>query len=283
MARTRRPILIILISAIIIISGCSFASADDNTGDIILVDNDICFVSIGNFKYNNEYYAFTADARFINRTDFNLFFSIDKVSVNGYMCESYIGTAVPSYGESVYMLTFDPEDFDRSHIISVREIEFTLSVVNNDDWASECLTEKICTVLPFGEDAPRQAEQSFRDNSTMLVDNDDCIMIITGFETDPYFFKANVYLENKTDIELEFKIAGSTSINSCCISPCFYKDVMPGKKMNTSIQWYLSDLDLYGINEVNDIALDIVISDANNWFADSVYEGNSFISITSID
>ena len=279
MNRIRRTIIIIF-SAVLIISGSIPAFADEvSDAGITIIDNEICQVAIDGFQYNYDFYAFTARLRFINKTDVNLYFSVDCISVNGYMCEASAGTTVNAFSESSADLDFDHEDFERNFIREVNEMEFKVSAVNEDDWASECLTEQLCTVYPFGTNYTPQPKQTFDDDDIVLVDNEDCSMIITGFETDQYFYKANIYLENKTDIELEYKIAGSTSVNGCCVSPYFYKDVMPGKKMNTTVEWYLSDFDIYDIISVNDLALDIVISNANDWFAESVYECNSFIHV----
>ena len=280
MIRIQKTFLLLLSAVFIIsLSFTAFAGEFSDADNSTILDNSYCNVSIGNFKYNNDFYAFSAEISFNNKTDLNLYFSVDCISVNGYMCEAGVGTTVNAMSEATVELTFDREDFERNFIKEVQEMEFMVSAANNDDWSSEWIFEELCTVYPFGKDYTPQPEQKFDDDAIVLVDNDDCSMIITGFERDTYFFIADIYLENKTDIEVEFKIAGASSVNGYCISPYFYKDVMAGKKMNTTVQWYLSDFSYYGIISVTDLALDIVVSDANDWFADYVYECSSFLHI----
>ena len=105
----------------------------------------------------------------------------------------------------------------------------------------------------------------------MLIDNDDCTMILKGFDEDDFYFMADLYLENKTDKAIDFSISGSTAVNGYEMNPYFIRTVQPGKKANSSVHWYQDDLDSNGIDKVEELELDISISDSEDWFADPLY------------
>lgn len=106
-----------------------------------------------------------------------------------------------------------------------------------------------------------------------VVDNEECIIRITGIEEDEIFGPSlNLYLENKSDdIVYSFSIEGS-SINGVEASMYLYEDVQPGKKSNTTVHMYMMDYegeDL-DIGKFSDIALTFCVQESGDYTAEPV-------------
>ena len=208
-----------------------------------------------------------------NKSDLNLYYTFNNVSVNDYMCDPWWGQSVSSGHKSNSELSFWSDDFDKNNITKVQKMEFTLEVRDDDNYSDPLLVDQKFVFYPYGTDEPAQADQEFGDDAIVLVDNDDITMIIKDFSSDDYYFYANVYLYNKTTDELSFYVSGSSAVNGYEISPYFYSDLMGGKKSNTSLSWSLTDLESNNltVDDITELELDISVSDTNDWSADPVY------------
>jgi hypothetical protein len=83
-----------------------------------------------------------------NKTDRNLMFSWDKVSVNGYMIEPFWATSVNAGKKACSTINFSSTDLDSNGITEISNIEFTLLVSDYDDWAADYLLENTYTYNP---------------------------------------------------------------------------------------------------------------------------------------
>lgn len=83
-----------------------------------------------------------------NKSDRNLMFSWDKVSVNGYMIEPFWATSVNAGKRACSAITFSRTDLGSNGIEKVSNIEFTLLVSDYDDWTADYLLDKTFTYNP---------------------------------------------------------------------------------------------------------------------------------------
>ncbi len=83
-----------------------------------------------------------------NKTDRNLMFSWDMVSMNGYMIDPFWATSVTAGKKSCAEINFYRSDLESNAIEDIKEIEFTLLVSDYDDWAADYLLEQTYTYTP---------------------------------------------------------------------------------------------------------------------------------------
>jgi len=83
-----------------------------------------------------------------NKTDRNLLYAWDLVSVNGKMVDPFWGTSVGAGKRACAEITFFRSDFEQNDIAEVSDIEFTLTVSDYDDWESGKLLEGTYTYNP---------------------------------------------------------------------------------------------------------------------------------------
>lgn len=109
------------------------------------------------------------------------------------------------------------------------------------------------------------------DGEVVIADDDNVLVKITGFGEDPIWgFEMNVYLENKSDIDLTFSLS-DVSINGYMNDPFWAMEVMAGSKANTSISWMLEEGD-ETTEEITQIEFTLQALDMSDIMAGPVFE-----------
>ena len=83
-----------------------------------------------------------------NKSDRNLMFSWDQVSVNGKMIDPFWAVSVAAGKRAVSEVSFSRVDLEANGITDVSGIEFKLVVSDYDDWTAPNLTEQVYTYNP---------------------------------------------------------------------------------------------------------------------------------------
>lgn len=233
--------------------------------EIVIVDNDDFTFSITGIG-EDSFWGYTISVFVENKTDTEVIFSWNNVSVNGFMCDPFWAVSVPAGLKTNENISFFQEDFELNGITEVTDITFTLSTLDAETWEESFSTDY--TLYPLGEDAVTEFVREAVEGETVLFDNDSCAMIITGYEPNGFYgYTVNVYLENKTDATLMFSADG-VSVNGFLCDPYWATVVAPGKKCNTTISWFTEDFENNGITEVETITFPITVYDDANWDAD---------------
>jgi len=113
----------------------------------IICDNEDCtFIIVED--YVDDFWGYTISLYMNNKSDKNLYFTWDDVSVNGYMVDPYWGCTVSAGKQAVATATFSEDDFETNGITDVEEVEFKLRVRDDDDWFSDDLVTEVFTYYP---------------------------------------------------------------------------------------------------------------------------------------
>lgn len=115
--------------------------------EITLVDDENCTVIVKSIDPDNLF-GYTLNVYLENKTDKELMFSVDKVSVNGFMCDPFWASSVSAGKKANEQISFSESDFETNSIQEVTDISFTLNVYDNNDWTTDYLVDKTFTVNP---------------------------------------------------------------------------------------------------------------------------------------
>lgn len=237
--------------------------------ETVIVDDENCTFTITAIK-NDSIWGYTLKAFLENKTDKELMFSLRNVSVNGFMCDPFWATSITAGMKANEDISFNSEDFKKNGITKVTDIEFTLDVYDNNDWAADHLVTDTFSIYPMGEVEVETFVREAQEGDIVLFDDENCTMIATGFDPDGIWgYTMNVYLENKTDKTLTFSI-DEASVNGFMCDPYWAETVAPGKRSNTAVSWMGSDFEANGITEVESLTLPVRVYDSNNWMADDI-------------
>lgn len=251
------------------------ANAIDATAveEVVLLDDELCTVTIKKFEIpEDDYYGFSAKVFVENKTsDINIWAHMENVSVNGYMIDPYWGEDVAAGHKSNSEMSIRKEDLAANGITDISELSFRMEIDDDDNY--DDLEMADFTVLPFGTNVPAQPEPTFDDTDIVLVDNEDFCMIITGEPVwSDYYLSLPVYIENRTNRNIQLDAYGSSALNGYEISPSLYGTIAAGKRINTEISWSVDELTENDIEAIEDVELDLTVSDADDWSADSIFE-----------
>ena len=115
--------------------------------EITLVDDDNCTVTIKSIDENNMF-GYALNVFLENKTDKELMYTVDNVSVNGYMCDPFWAATVDAGKKANEQITFMESDFETNGIQEVTDITFTLQVYDSNDWTDDYLLEETFTINP---------------------------------------------------------------------------------------------------------------------------------------
>ena len=123
--------------------------------------------------------------------------------------------------------------------------------------------------------AVSQKEEDVAFEEQVVVDNDECLIKITGIDADNLFgYTLNVYLENKSaDMTYNFSV-DNVIIDGVSCSSLLYVDVDPGSNTDYEVTLMDTEFKEYHVGDYTDISLDFIVKDANNIALDPIVKEN---------
>lgn len=115
--------------------------------DQVLVDNEYVTVTVTGFE-EDDLWGYTANLFLVNKTDAEVTYSADNVSVNGFMVDPYYADSVGAGKCAFSSMSWDFEELEANGITTVEEIELTLTAYNSDDWSVDDYVNETVTITP---------------------------------------------------------------------------------------------------------------------------------------
>lgn len=120
---------------------------DAQAADNLIIDNEHVSVTVTGYEID-DIWGYTANLYLVNKTDLELMFSVDGVSVNGYMADPFYATSVYPEKSAFSSMYWSDETFAENGITEVEEIEFTFTVYDYNDWSADNLVDQVITLNP---------------------------------------------------------------------------------------------------------------------------------------
>lgn len=241
--------------------------------DEIIVDNDMCTFKIVKAE-DDEYWGFQLKVYCENKTsDKKLTFSMDDVSVNGYMSNPYWMEQVAPGKKSNDNVTFS--SLDNIVTPTVDELSFTLRVYDSDDWMADDYLKEAHTVYPTGltKEEFKVPDRKTSPKEKVIVDNDQIYFVIIEEDQDDFWgYVLTCYMENKTDKTLMFTW-DDVSVNGFMTDPFWASEVAPGKRCYGRIIFSEDDFEENNITDVETISASMRVYDPDDWMAKDVFNG----------
>lgn len=118
-----------------------------NKDEVVIVDNDQCsFVIVK--SYVDKIWGYTLTVYMENKSDINLMFDWDDVSVNGFMIDPFWATSLSAGNKRIAEIDFSNSSFEENGIKDVEEIEFKLRIHDNDKWDAKDIVNDVFSYQP---------------------------------------------------------------------------------------------------------------------------------------
>jgi hypothetical protein len=219
-----------------------------------------------------------------NTADKTLMFTIEGVSVNGFMCDPLWAEEVAAGKKTNSDVSWAKPSLERNGINYMEEIEFTLRVYDSDDWGADDFFNETVTLTIENTTSELAAEPVVYDHGfseTTLASTDAVTVIAKDFGTESLFGPALVlYLENNSDKTLRYSL-DDVSVNGFMCDPYWSSGVMPGKKEYSYVSWMSSTLEENDITAIETIEGTLRIYDSDDWGADDVFNETVTIVISN--
>lgn len=259
-------------------------SKDENNLDLssvifeeyVIVDNDELSITVTEFDPAGDWgptFTFLLE----NKTDYNLRYSFDDVSVNGIMLDPFFTSSVATGKKAYEEMSWYSDELTRTGINYISNVEGTFSASDDDDWSAEDIfNETILLDVLYGSELGESTFELASNNGfekISLIDNDKVRVEVIDFDPEGDWGSTLVFvLENKTDLTLMFS-ADEVSVNGFMLDPFWATTVAPGKMAYDEMSWYDDQLEESKIvaTDIEEIEFLLSASDDNDWMADDIF------------
>lgn len=246
-----------------------------------IIDNDSCTVTLKEVDEDGTW-GYDWKLNLVNKTEKNLMFSMENVSVNGVMADPFWASEVAAGKEANETVTWMSATLEENSLEAnkITQVTFTLNVYDNDDWMADRIVEQEFTIYPKGEENATTVEQTTSETDVVLVDNDQVKMAVTGFDPNGFYgFEMKLTVINKTSQNIMVS-ADNVSIDGVMCDPFWADSIAAEKTANETISWMDTTLEEAGLSKdtISSIEFPITISDADSY--DTIMEQTFNITIT---
>ncbi len=235
--------------------------------EVTAVDNDQCAVRITGIE-EDSIWGLQLNAELENRSsDKTYMFSVEDSSINGVECSALLAAEVTAGNKAREDITFTTDALEKNGVGDFTDIELDLRVYDSGDWSADPVARETVHVYPYGQDKASVFVREPQPSDTVLADNDQCSVIVTGYGHDDIWgYMVNLYLLNKSDEPVMFSVEDA-ALNGYMADPFFAYSVSPGKCAFSSLTWYDSTLEENGITEVETIGFTLTAHSTEDYTA----------------
>lgn len=203
-----------------------------------------------------------------NSTDRNLGISVRDLVVNGYMMDlSYLYCQPQAGATYAGALRLDEEDLKNAGIETIAEISFCLEIYDSDTY--EAMAQSDTVTLRAA--APQGFTQPAIEGGTLFWEGEGVSIYFLGYHPDAYhtenFLEGDFqfYIENNSSRTLDV-YSIKTRVNAEEADLALWHQLLPGTRaVSRMYLYYLDNLGIDSLNDVQTLELQLEIGDANDW------------------
>ena len=110
--------------------------------DNVIVDNESVTVIVTGYE-EDTFYGYSVNMFLLNKTDKEIMFTANEVSVNGFMVDPLFANSVSGGKCAFASMTWFDTTFEENGITDVEEIEFILRAYDYNNWSADFANETI--------------------------------------------------------------------------------------------------------------------------------------------
>ena len=192
-----------------------------------------------------------------------------KCNVNGYMVTTMMSVDVASGKKANDSSTFETSGLKECGIEQIATMEFSFYIFDTETWDDIVETDMITVSTSIAEGYV----QNYDDSGEVLVETDGVKIVGKGLSASDSFWGPGVilYIENNSDKNITVQVR-DVSINGFMVTSSMSEDVLVGKKAISAVQFFSTDLESNGIDDITSVEL---------YF--HIFEAETFDTITETD
>lgn len=123
-----------------------FVREQKDSDNVIAENNDVKATVLSCAE--DDFWAYKVSLYIENKTDKNLLFSADDVSVNGSMADPYFAISIPAGSSTYAEMGWNEELLAENNITQIEEIEFKFKAFDEDNWNGKDFIGETVTLNP---------------------------------------------------------------------------------------------------------------------------------------
>lgn len=120
---------------------------EEQASDQVLIDNEKCKVTFIGTE-NDPIWGYTLNLYLENKSDSSVMFSVEDVSVNGYMIDPFWAKTVSAGNVAFSGISFSTSALEENNIETVEAIELTIRANNDEDYSANDYAKETVTINP---------------------------------------------------------------------------------------------------------------------------------------
>ncbi len=260
----KKTVLSAILALLLILGTAACALAEETLWD----DQDLTII-VKSIETGNDSLAIKLYLE--NKTDKEIMFSLESASVNGWDSDPFWAEAIPAGKKANETLTW--RHLSEDGITTPPSIiALAMRAYDNDDWFAPDFIEQVFTLYPDGEQSAHTDQYEIRGTDTVLADNNDVTVVVTGYGTSWLGgYAVRLFLRNKTDRTVMFS-ADDVSVNGFVCDPFWAAEVMPNSQAMKELSWLKSTFEENDIETVEEIEMKLRAYDSDDWSAPNFLE-----------
>ena len=249
--------------------------------EISVLDDDRIAIKITGME-NDEIWGPVLKVEMENKTDKKLEFTVNEASVNGVSYFSYFDSELPAGKKANDKISFSDEELNET-LGEFTDIWLRFRVREAGNWDADDLAQEEVHVYPLGQEAASRYVYTPDGDDKVLVDNEDCTVILTGGKTGDFWaYAMGVFVENKTDRTLSFT-ADDVSLNGYVCDPYWSVRVQPHGMSISDMAWSEDELKENGIKTVEELEYFFRVYESEGWLEGDLLKANVNLNLTNGD
>lgn len=212
---------------------------------VIYAANDITITATG---IKDSLFGQEITLQIVNDSDKNVTVSSRDLSVNGYMMDTagFYGQ-VAAGKKAIEDLTLYASELNEAGIETIAKIEFSIHVINSDDYDVIDDSDLIC----LSTSAAEGFVQPVDDSGDLVYDDNGIRVICKGLEDNLIWDGAVVFLIENTSKEYVTVHAENLSVNGYMVSETLWSQLRPDTRSIEAM--YLLTLDEIGLDSIDEV------------------------------
>lgn len=240
--------------------------------DVTVFDTDKAAATVIAYRkgVQNDY---AIDLYLENKSDDKAYtFYVSESAVNGLEVMCLDAFTVPAGKVAFKTVYISDSTLEKSGITDVTDIYMYLRAYESDSYEAEDVANNSVHIYPKGQENAVTYVREVKDTDTVLVDNENVTIIITGMEIDEVFGSESLgfYLVNKTSENVTFSM-DDVSVNGFAMDPFFIVSVSPGLSKFVAADWYNYDFEENNIEKIEKIEFTFTASSSDDYTKDDYF------------
>lgn len=198
-----------------------------------------------------------------NDGDKEILLQNDHTAVNGFMMKPEIDVKVAPRKKAEIPMSLPYLGLAMAGIRSLREVEFSLRVLDSKTFAVLDTTPTFSLALKDTDDA----QPAFEEEGQIAYDAKGVKVLLKGVRHDTLFDSESVllvYMENNTERTISVGNAKLT-VNGYDITTAMQTLLLPGKRAVDKIELFDKELEEYGISSLDSVKVSFEVYDYEDW------------------